>query len=87
MLKQVVIMGGSIRTMTDPYGVAAPIAPHPEWNIKNDIAGAKKLFDSGVPLQVMPLDSTANLKMQRSGAHRPVRPWQHADQHPGRALL
>jgi len=63
LLKKVVIMGGSIRTMTDPYGVAAPIAPHPEWNIKNDIAGAKKLFESGVPLQVLPLDSTANLKM------------------------
>jgi inosine-uridine nucleoside N-ribohydrolase len=63
LLKKVVIMGGSIRTMTDPYGVAAPIAPHPEWNIKNDIAGAKKLFESGVALQVLPLDSTANLKM------------------------
>jgi inosine-uridine nucleoside N-ribohydrolase len=62
-LKRVVIMGGSIRTMTDPYGVAAPIAPHPEWNIKNDIASAQKLFAAGVPLLVMPLDSTANLKM------------------------
>jgi inosine-uridine nucleoside N-ribohydrolase len=63
LLKKVVIMGGNIRTLTDPYGVAAPIAPHPEWNIKNDIAGAKKLFAAGVPLQVLPLDSTANLKM------------------------
>ena len=63
LLKKVVIMGGSIRTMTDPYGVAARVAPHPEWNIKNDIAGARKLFESGVPLQVLPLDSTANLKM------------------------
>jgi len=62
-LKRVVIMGGSIRTMTDPYGVVAPIAPHPEWNIKNDIAAAKKLFAVGVPLQVLPLDSTANLKL------------------------
>ncbi|MEI7790138.1 MAG: nucleoside hydrolase [Alphaproteobacteria bacterium] len=62
LLKQVVIMGGSIRTMNDPYGMAAPIDPHPEWNIKNDIAGAKKLFSSGVTLKVMPLDSTANLK-------------------------
>jgi len=61
-LKRVVIMGGSIRTMNDPYGVAAPIAPHPEWNIKNDIAAAKKLFTVGVPLVVLPLDSTANLK-------------------------
>ncbi|HEY1877029.1 MAG TPA: nucleoside hydrolase, partial [Rhizomicrobium sp.] len=63
LLKRVVIMGGSIRTMEDPYGVAPPIAPHPEWNIKNDIASAKKLFQSGVPLYVMPLDSTANLKL------------------------
>ena len=62
-LKRVVIMGGSIRTMTDPYGVAPPIAPHPEWNIKNDIGAAKKLFAAGVPLQVLPLDSTANLKL------------------------
>lgn len=62
-LKRVVIMGGNVRTLLDPYGMAAPIAPHPEWNIKNDIAAAKKLFEAGVPLVVMPLDSTANLKM------------------------
>jgi purine nucleosidase len=62
-LKRVVIMGGSIRTMTDPYGVAGAIAPHPEWNIKNDIVSAQKLFNAGVPLQVLPLDSTANLKL------------------------
>ena len=63
LLKRVVIMGGSIRTLEDPYGVTPPVAPHPEWNIKNDIAGANKLFNSGVPLSVMPLDSTANLKL------------------------
>jgi purine nucleosidase len=63
LLKRVVIMGGSVRTMTDPYGVAPAIAPHPEWNIKNDIGAAKKLFAAGVPLQVLPLDSTANLKL------------------------
>ena len=62
-LKRVVIMGGNVRTLLDPFGMAAPIAPHPEWNLKNDIASAKKLFEAGVPLVVMPLDSTANLKM------------------------
>jgi inosine-uridine nucleoside N-ribohydrolase len=30
----------------------------PEWNIMNDIASAQKLFAAGVPLYVMPLDST-----------------------------
>jgi inosine-uridine nucleoside N-ribohydrolase len=62
-LKRVVIMGGNVRPLLDPYGAAAPIAPHPEWNIKNDIASAQKLFAAGVPLLVMPLDSTANLKL------------------------
>ena len=62
MLKQVVIMGGSIRTMTDPYGVARP-----SRRIRNGTSRttspAQKLFTSGVPLTVMPLDSTANLKL------------------------
>jgi purine nucleosidase len=56
-LKRVVIMGGSIdRGYGDPY--AAPTPPQPEWNILNDIPSAQKLFASGVPLYVMPLDST-----------------------------
>jgi len=56
-LKRVVIMGGSVdRGYGDPYG--PPTSPQPEWNIKNDVGSAQKLFASGVPLYVMPLDST-----------------------------
>jgi purine nucleosidase len=56
-LKRVVIMGGSVeRGYGDPY--AAPTPPQPEWNIKNDIGSAQKLFASGVPIYMMPLDST-----------------------------
>lgn len=56
-LKRVVIMGGSIdRGYGDPY--APPTRPQPEWNIMNDVPAAQKLFASGVPLYVMPLDST-----------------------------
>jgi len=56
-LKRVVIMGGSVdRGYGDPY--APPTPPQPEWNIKNDPRAAQKLFASGVPLYVMPLDST-----------------------------
>ena len=56
-LKRVVIMGGSVdRGYGDPYGPPTP--PQPEWNIKNDVASAQKLFASEVPLYVMPLDST-----------------------------
>jgi quinoprotein glucose dehydrogenase len=60
-LRRVVMMGGSIeRGYGDPYG--APTAPQPEWNILNDVSSAQKLFAAGVPIYVMPLDST-QLKM------------------------
>ena len=60
-LRRVVMMGGSIeRGYGDPYG--APTPPQPEWNILNDIPSAQKLFAAGVPIYVMPLDST-QLKM------------------------
>jgi purine nucleosidase len=61
-LKRVVLMGGSIRRGYGDLGYTAPVAPMPEWNILNDVASAQKLFSAGVPLFVMPLDST-QLKM------------------------
>jgi len=56
-LKRVVIMGGSVYR---GYGgtVAAPTPPQPEWNILCDPAGARALLASGVPVFMMPLDST-----------------------------
>jgi len=57
-LKRVVIMGGSIRRGYGDLGYTAPVPPMPEWNIMNDVASAQKLFAAGVPLYVMPLDST-----------------------------
>ena len=61
-LKRVVLMGGSIYRGYGDIGSATPRGPEPEWNIKNDIPSAQKLFAAGVPLFVMPLDST-QLKM------------------------
>jgi inosine-uridine nucleoside N-ribohydrolase len=57
-LKRVVIMGGSVRKGYGDYGYNEHVPPMPEWNILNDVASAQKLFSSGVPLFVMPLDST-----------------------------
>lgn len=57
-LKRVVIMGGSVYR---GYGLDAggkPRPAEPEWNILNDPAGAKALLASGVPVFMMPLDST-----------------------------
>lgn len=57
-LKRVVIMGGSVYR---GYGMDAqgkPKPAEPEWNILNDPAGLKALLSSGVPVFMMPLDST-----------------------------
>ena len=56
-LKRVVIMGGSIdRGYDSAAGNNNP--PDAEWNIKCDPAGLKALLASGVPVYIMPLDST-----------------------------
>jgi purine nucleosidase len=61
-LKRVVLMGGSVKRGYGDLGYGPPHGPQAEWNILNDIASAQKLFAAGVPLYVMPLDST-QLKM------------------------
>jgi purine nucleosidase len=57
-LKRVVMMGGSIECGYGDLWFCTAHGPDAEWNIINDIPSAKKLFLSGVPLYVMPLDST-----------------------------
>jgi purine nucleosidase len=57
-LKRVVIMGGSVERGFGDLDYTPAHGPDAEWNIMNDIPSAKKLFLSGVPLFVMPLDST-----------------------------
>ncbi len=63
-VKRVVIMGGSIcrgYNLNNSYLVKN--TPDPEYNIASDVPAAQKLFTSGVPLYVMPLDST-QIKME-----------------------
>jgi len=56
-LKRVVIMGGSIyRGYDGRDGAHRP--PEAEWNVSRDPAGLRALLDSGVPVFMMPLDST-----------------------------
>jgi len=57
-VKRVVIMGGAIRRGYGDLGYNEHVPAMPEWNILNDVPSAQKLFSSGVPLYVMPLDST-----------------------------
>jgi purine nucleosidase len=57
-LKRVVMMGGSVKRGYDDLGYSLPRGPDAEWNIVNDIPAAQKLLASGVPIYMMPLDST-----------------------------
>lgn len=57
-LKRVVIMGGSVYRGYDGKDGDKHTPPSPEWNIKCDPAGLKALLGVGVPVFVMPLDST-----------------------------
>jgi purine nucleosidase len=57
-LKRVVIMGGSIYRGYNDLGYTPDRGPEAEYNIVSDIPAARRLFASGVPLFVMPLDST-----------------------------
>lgn len=51
-------MAGSIRRGYGDLGYLPNRGPSAEYNIAMDIPAARKLFASGVPLYVMPLDST-----------------------------
>jgi len=57
-LKRVVMMGGSVYRGYDDPGSEANHKPDREYNIAMDVQAAKRLFHSGVPLYVMPLDAT-----------------------------
>jgi len=57
-LKRVVMMGGSIYRGYDDLGYTTPHGPDAEYNIAMNPAAAQKLFRSGVPIFMMPLDST-----------------------------
>jgi inosine-uridine nucleoside N-ribohydrolase len=57
-LKRVVMMGGSIYRGYGDLGYAPSHGPDAEYNIAMDPTAAQKLFRSGVPIFMMPLDST-----------------------------
>jgi purine nucleosidase len=62
-LKRVVLMAGSVYRGYSQFNYGKTHGPDPEWNILCDIQAARKVFSSGVPLYLMPLDST-QIKLQ-----------------------
>lgn len=57
-LRQIVLMGGSIHRGYGDLGYLPDHGPDPEYNVMMDIPSSRKLFASGVPIEMMPLDST-----------------------------
>ncbi len=57
-LKRIVLMGGSVHLGYDDRAPLLLNPPDPEYNIAMDIPAAQAVFTSGIPLDVMPLDST-----------------------------
>jgi len=58
-LKRIVVMGGSVRRgYDDPKTGAETKTASAEWNFLCDPAAAKAVLNSGVPVELMPLDAT-----------------------------
>jgi purine nucleosidase len=57
-IRGIALMGGAVYR-----GYAPGSKPEPEWNIRSNAKAARTVFNSGVPLLVAPLDSTADLKL------------------------
>lgn len=58
LMKGLVIMGGSVFA-----GYSGKAPAEAEWNIKLDVAAARKVLESGIPLTIVPLDATALAKV------------------------
>ncbi len=64
-IKRIVLMGGSIA-----HGYGRDLNPAAEYNIASDPAAAQVVFNSGIPILMVPLDVTAMLKLDRAGRER-----------------
>jgi inosine-uridine nucleoside N-ribohydrolase len=57
-LRRVVLMGGSIHRGYGDLGYRSSHHPDAEYNVAMDVPASQALFTSGVPIYMMPLDST-----------------------------
>ena len=58
LLKRVVVMGGSVKRGYNDVKTGAEGPASAEWKFLCDPAGARALLNSGVPVELMPLDAT-----------------------------
>jgi purine nucleosidase len=70
-LKEVVIMGGAVRTKGN-------ITPYAEFNIFSDPLAAKIVFESGLPITLVPLDVTHQVSLTSQFIEERVNPLKNA---------
>ena len=66
-LKEIVIMGGAVRT-------GGNITPHAEFNIFSDPLAAKIVLESGLPITLVPLDVTHQVSLTPQSMEERVKP-------------
>ena len=66
-LKELVIMGGAVRTRGN-------VTPYAEFNIYSDPAAAKIVFESGIPITIVPLDVTHQVFLTPNFMEERVKP-------------
>jgi inosine-uridine nucleoside N-ribohydrolase len=64
-VKRVVLMSGCVYGTT--YGPGKPIA---EWNVRQSIADAQLVYGAGLPLTIVPLDSTTLVQLKEDERKR-----------------
>jgi purine nucleosidase len=69
-LKEVVIMGGAVRTEGN-------ITPYAEFNVFSDPLAAKWVFESGLPITLVPLDVTRQVFLTSQVMEERVNPMNH----------
>jgi len=70
-LKEIVIMGGAVRT-------GGNITPHAEFNIFSDPVAARIVFDSALPITLVPLDVTHQVSLTSQGMEQRVTPFRNS---------
>ena len=62
-VSEIVIMGGAVRVPGNLADGGIKDNPHAEWNIFADPSAAQKIFQSGIPLKLIPLDATNHVPL------------------------
>jgi inosine-uridine nucleoside N-ribohydrolase len=64
LVKRVVLMSGCV------YGTASKQEPIAEWNVHSSVADAQLVYGAGLPLTIVPLDSTTHVKLSDAERER-----------------